>query len=218
MKKTAFVLILLPLLMLFGACGRTYDYTAHLSEVRRDIFRAETEAFTLTLSCIEREHPYASDGVTCPISRSMEVVLVPADRGDASYRVFLAGDAAWGGEMSKRNIEDDWYYSESIEVFPETSVSLSVERNGETTEISATSVKNEDTMSAEEALKIAVEHEKEAIKRMTADGAFQGEFRVRLLRREVNYYYVGIVSKDGKTISLLLGAESGEVLARREAS
>jgi len=39
---------------------------------------------------------------------------------------------------------------------------------------------------------------------------------VRLLRRNTNYYYVGIVDTDGKTISLLLNSETGEVLARRE--
>lgn len=38
---------------------------------------------------------------------------------------------------------------------------------------------------------------------------------MRLLRRDKNYYYVGITDCTGKTISLLLNAETGEVLARR---
>ena len=215
MKKHAFAVILLPLFLLLAACGGSYDYTKHLSEVKRDVFFAETEAFTLTLSCIEREHPYASDGICCPLTRLMEAVLVPKEKEEAAYSVFLEGDA-WGGEMSRRSVEDDWFYAESVHSFPEKQVSIRLERDGEIVEISATSVKNEHTMSAEEALEIAVGHEKEAIGRLTEGGVFQGEFRVRLLRRNVNYYYVGIVSKSGATISLLLGAESGEVLARRE--
>lgn len=43
-----------------------------------------------------------------------------------------------------------------------------------------------------------------------------GEFHVRLLRRDANYYYVGIVDGKGHTISLLLDSETGETLARRE--
>lgn len=214
--KKILIAFLLPLTLLAAAsCGGGYDYSAHLSEVKRDIFRAETEGFVLTLSCVEREHSYASDGIRCPLSRLMEAVLVPKDGAEADYAVFIEG-LSWGGEMSKRTVESDWFFSESTESFPEKSVSLRLEKDGESSTVLATSVKNEGTMSAEEALKIAVAHEKDAVKRLTEGGVFQGEFRVRLLRRDVNYYYVGIVSKKGETISLLLGAESGEVLARRE--
>ena len=73
-------------------------------------------------------------------------------------------------------------------------------------------------MSAEEALEIAISHEEATVSSLTKDGVFQGELRVRLLRRDVNYYYVGIVAPNGKTVSLLIGAESGEVLARRESA
>ena len=51
---------------------------------------------------------------------------------------------------------------------------------------------------------------------MTQNGKFNGEFRVRLLKRDKTYYYVGIVGKDGGELSLLLDAESGALLARRE--
>lgn len=218
MKKFRFTVILLPLLLLACAsCGGSYDYTKHLSEIKRDIFRAETEAFTLTVCCVEREHPYASDGVTCPLTKIVEAELVAKDASGTDYSLTIP-ELSLGGAMSRRTVENDWFFSQSVEKFPEKSVSVTLEKDGETFELLATSVKTEATMSAEEALKIAVAHESEAIKRLTEGGVFQGEFRVRLLRRNVNYYYVGIVSKSGATISLLLGAESGEVLARRETS
>ena len=216
MKKFAYALLLVPFLLFLAACGGGYDYTKHLSEVKSDIFRAETDDFSVTVTCISREHPYASDGITCPLSDLVEIVVIPTDKADADYSVFLLGDCEIGGEMSFRSVEDDWFYSESITEFPKGSVSIRLERGEQKWEFLATSVKNEATMSATEALKVAVEHEKEAVDRLTENGAFQGEFRVRLLRRDVNYYYVGIVSKDGNTISLLLAAESGEILARRE--
>lgn len=219
MKKPFFAGAALSLLLLLplAGCAKPYDYTLHLSEIKRDIFLAETAQFGVTLSCVEREHPYASDGVTCPKSMLMEVVLTPVDRSIEGYTVTIT-DGDWGGEMSFRSVEDNWYFSAGCDSFPAQEVSVSVEWEGGKTEILATSIKNEHTMSAEQALQIAIDHEEETVKALTKDNVFLGEFRIRLLRRDVNYYYVGIIAPSGKTVSLLLGAESGEVLARRESA
>lgn len=214
MKLARFRLLLIPLLLpLLAACGGKYDYSRHISETRSDLFLASSEEFSLTLACITRERPYASDGVACPSVSYAEIVLTSETAG-GEYSVFVGED--WGGEMSYRSLTGDWYFSRDLAEFPRNTVSIRVERDGKTWELAATSVKNEDTMSVSEALEIALEHEKEQIKRLTNGGVFHGEFRVRLLRRDVNYYYVGIIGQDGRTISLLLGAESGKVLARRE--
>ena len=91
-----------------------------------------------------------------------------------------------------------------------------MEWEDEQREIVATSVKTENTLSPEKALSRALTNEKATLERMSSNGSFQGEFYVRLLRRDKNYYYVGIVDRDGNMISLLLDSESGEVLARHE--
>lgn len=217
MKKRIFLFIVpfFALIALSG-CAKKYDYTAHLSEVKSDIFLASTEDFSVTLACISREHPYASDGIACPRSDVGEITLVSKTGAQTGFSVYVVGETEWGGEMNFRSVEDDWFYSESLSSFPEGAVTLRVEWEDGSCEIEATSVKNEGTMSAAEALEIAVEHEKDYVDRLMQNGTFDGEFRVRLLRRDVNYYYVGIVSKDGRVLSLLLGAESGEVLARRD--
>ncbi len=219
MKKKFFALTCalacaLPLFLLLAGCGGKYDYAKHLSEIKSDIFIAETEEFSVTLSLSEREYPYADDGIVCPRSKLAEISIVAEENAD--YSVFVTGETEWGGETSYRNVRGDHYYSQGLETFPEGSVTMRIEWGEEKREIVATSVKTEKTISAEEALQFAVAHEKDAIARMTTDGVFGGEFRVRILRRDATYYYVGIVDKTGKTISLLLGSETGEVLARRE--
>lgn len=204
----------LPLFLLLAGCGGKYNYAKHLSEIRSDIFVAETEEFSVTLSCTEREYPYADDGIACPKSKLAEISIVA--KISADYSVFVTGESEWGGETSYRNVRGDHYYSQGLETFPERSVTMRIEWGNETREIVATSVKTEKTITAEEALDFAVGHEKEAVARMTQDGVFGGEFRVRLLRRDATYYYVGIVDKTGRTIALLLNSETGETLARRE--
>ncbi|MDE6676593.1 MAG: hypothetical protein K2K12_02635, partial [Clostridia bacterium] len=64
MKKSyASFMLILAMLPALTACGG-YDYTAHISEAKSDLFCAETDEFYVTLACVEREYPYASDGIT----------------------------------------------------------------------------------------------------------------------------------------------------------
>ncbi len=221
MKRKHKLLFLLPLLLLpaLAACGGGYDYAAHLSEVRSDIFCAETEEFSVTLNCVLREYPYAADGVASPMQRLVEISVSPAENTAEEYGVYVLGEhgeALLGGEASFRNFAGDWYFSQSVENFPKQSVTLRVTWGENVRELVATSVKSETTLGAEEALACAVEAERELVDRLTEDGVFRGEFYVRLLRRDKNYYYVGILDRAGGVLSLLLDGETGEVLARRE--
>ncbi len=216
MKKSIGCLILgLSLLPLFSACGK-YDYLAHLSDVRSDIFLAETEDFTLTVSCLERERPFAADGIAAPRGKTVEAVLSEKVPSGAEYELYFLGDTPRGGDMSFRNVTDDYYYSRGVSEFPQGAISLRVVKDGAGTELVATSVKNEATLSPEEALDSAIKAEKETVDPLMQGGIFHGEFHVRLVRRDKNYYYVGIVDERGGTTSLLLDGESGAVLARRK--
>ena len=145
----------------------------------------------------------------------MEVSLVPAKSQICDYEVYLLGETTWGGETSFRTYAGDYFYSESVRKFPEGSVTVQIKWEDETRELTATSVKNEKTLSVNEILEYAIKAEKETVKQMTRDGNFLGEFYIRLLRRNINYYYVGITDLNGTTVSLLLDSETGEVLAKR---
>lgn len=198
---------------LLSACKKSPDYFSYVSEIRSDLFTAQEEEFSLTVACISREYPYNCDGIKAPLSDLIEITL----EGNADeYSVYLMGDEHMGGEMSFRNTRGDFYYSQGVKSFPEGSVSLRVEWEDTSREIVATSVKSDRTLTCQEALAHAVDAEKSIIQSMSDKTAFRGEFYVRLLRRDKNYYYVGIVDRNGKTISLLLDGESGEVLAKHE--
>lgn len=205
--------LLTAFLPLLCACSGI-DYEDYLSESREDVFLAQTESFSLTVSCTSREYPYVSDGIACPKSKVVEVSLIPLDPAASDYEIYLP-ETGIGGEMSFRTYAGDYFFSEGVESFPQNSVSVKIVCGGETSEVRAGSVKNDKTLSVSEALSRAVRAEKKTVDALTQNGNFLGEFYVRLLRRDANYYYVGIVSRDGTTISLLLAGESGEILARR---
>lgn len=197
-----------------SAC-KEVDYSLYISDERSDLFYAETEQFTVTVSCIERERPFLLDGLVSPRSKTVEVVLAEKEEEGAEYELYFLEDMPRGGEMSFRSVSGDYYYSRGVEEFPSGTVSLRVIKGEETVELAATSVKNERTLSSEEALRFAIASEQEKIDQMS-EGGFSGEFHVRLLRRDKTYYYIGIIDRQGDTTSLLLDSETGKVLARRD--
>ncbi len=213
MKKFFCTLLLLPAaLPALSACG-SYDYSAHLSEVRSDVFTAQTEEFSLTLSCVTREYPYCSDGVAATKSALIEISLV-SELPAAEYSVQLK-ESGVGGEMTFRGARGDYFFSAGVTQFPEERVTLLLRCDEEEREVQLRSVKGKDTLTCKQALSAAVNAERALIDRMTREGSFFGEFRVRLILRDIPYYYVGIVGEDGREHALLLDAKSGEVLARR---
>lgn len=215
MKKSLRVFFTVFLLFPALTACKTIDYTLYLSDVRSDLFCAETEEFSLTLSCVSREYPFALDGVASERTNLVEITLTDLGTNGADYEVYVLGDTVWGGDMSFRNVYNDYYYSRGVDRFPERSVTIRVKRNGEAREITATSVKNEATLSLDDALDKALTAEAETMQRLTTGGVFAGEIALRLLRRDKNYFYVGITDTAGQTISLLLDSETGETLARR---
>lgn len=202
--------------LLTAAACAPYDYSDRLSEVRSDLFIAETEDFTLTLACVEREYPYADDGIPCPMTKSVQITLAPAGTPADEVTISVGeGAAQWGGDASFRTAYGDFYLSQGVDAFPEGSVNVTVTYGGTEHTLAATSVKNEETLSPGEALAKGIAAEKKTMERMRKNGVFCGELCVRLLRRDKNYYYFAIT--DGtERISLLLDGETGEVLARRE--
>lgn len=203
--------LLLPLL---AGCGK-YDYAAHISDERSDLFLAECDDFTVTVSCVSREYPYLCDGVAATRSDLVEATLAERSPSGAEYEIYFLEDVPRGGDMTFRSVTGDFYYSRSVETFPTGSISLKIVKNGAPTEIMATSVRTEKTLSCGEALSKAIEAEKPAVEKLMRGGKFCGEFHVRLLRRDKNYFYVGVISEQGDILSLLLDSETGKELAKR---
>lgn len=208
------LILVLSLPMILTGCTRI-DYFDYVSDERSDLFCAETETFSILISCVYRERPFLTDGVVSAKSKTVEAVLTEKEASGQEYEIYFLEDVPRGGEMSFRSVSGDYSYSRGVEEFPSDSISLRVICGDERVELMATSVKTEKTLSVREALEYAVEAEKETIDRMST-GEFCGEFHVRLLRRDKNYYYIGIVDTEGGTLSLLLDSETGAVLARRD--
>lgn len=203
------VVILFPLL---AACKQE-SYAQYVSEIKSDVFCAQTEQFSLTISCSSREYPYADDGVPCPMSNVIEATLTPVNRVSGDVAVYAA-DQSWGGEASFSSVHGDYRFSQGVTSFPAQTIDVTVTWGNETYTIAATSVRTKDTLSPDDALDVLVKNEHETLSRMYKEGVFCAEIRIRLMRRDKNYYYTCVTNQETQ-ISLLIDAQTGEILARR---
>ena len=81
----------------------------------------------------------------------------------------------------------------------------------------AESVKNENTLGVSDILKSIQKAEPDRISALSQNGTFAGEIYVRLVYKDGEcFYYAAISDRSGNTYSMLIDADSGEILATRE--
>ncbi|MBQ8885215.1 MAG: hypothetical protein IJY62_02440 [Clostridia bacterium] len=214
-----FFLLLATLLfaLCFSACSKETDYFSFVSENRSNIFLCKTEDFSLKIHAVERENPYSPDGVPRESSPRTEVFLIAAETTDAPVLTLIVNGKEFGGDMSFDNAKAEYYYSCTLDVSHLASIPVRLEYKGTMVETNAVSVKTQTSLSSREILFSAINAEREKINTLTDKNGFAGEFYIRLISEDGLYYYVGIIDRNGKVLSMLLSAESGKVLAKREA-
>lgn len=209
-------LFLVCLLPLFASCKKEIDYFDYVSELRSNIFLAETDDFSLRVYAVEKETPYVSDGVPMETSKRIEVYLV-APSGDKTCNLsFTVFDKAYGGEMSFDNVKAEYYFSCTLDVSELTELTCHIEYGEEEMELCALSIKTETTRSPKQILEDLKNGESELFSSMTDKYGFTGEIYIRILYEDFPYYYVGVIDRNGKTNAFLLNGETGKILAKRE--
>lgn len=202
--------------LLFSSCKAQTDYFSRVSENRSNIFLCGTENFSLKIYAATRENPYVADGVPREPVPKTEVFLTAAETTEAPVIALAVNGREYGGDMSFDNAKTVYYYSCTLDSSECVSIPVRVTYKGTTVETNAVSVKTETTLSPRAALETVLKSESEKINSMTDKNGFAGEFYIRLICEDELYYYVGIVDRNGKILSLLLNAESGKILAKRE--
>lgn len=197
------------------ACKKQIDYFSYVAELRSNVLLAETDGFQLRIYAVEKEYPYACDGVKRETSARTELRLL-APSGDKTYTVaFCVNDATYGGEMSYDNVRAEYYYSCSLDVSTLTQIDCTLKSEQNEWQFCAKSVKTENTLSPQAVLAKLQETESEIFASLTDKYGFAGEIHIRLLYEDFPYYYVGIIDRNGNTTAFLINGESGKVLAKR---
>ncbi len=215
---TKFFLICIALLcaLSFVGCKKTLRYENYVSELRSNIFLAETETLSLRVYSVNKETPYAADGVPQETSQRTEVYLV-APTGDKVCTLFFTVDGKeYGGEMSFDNVRAEYYFYCTLDTSTLHEIVCKITYGDVESELTATSVRTENTLSAGEILNGLLSVEKPLFDGLTDKYGFAGEIYIRLIFEETPYYYVGVIDRSGNITAFLINGETGKILAKRE--
>ncbi|MBQ7924498.1 MAG: hypothetical protein IJ329_04240 [Clostridia bacterium] len=219
-KRLLYVTLLLSLVFFsffFSACKKSkINYFSYVSELRSNIFYAETDGFSLRIFATEKEYPYSSDGVKRDTSVRTEIYLF-APSGDKTTAIsFSIDETPYGGEMSYDNVKAEYYYSCTLDVSALSQIDCVIDYGGKTLEFCAQSVKTENTLTPQTVIEKLQESESELLASLTDKYGFAGEIYVRLLYEDFPYYYIGVIDRNGNTTAFLMNGETGKILAKRQ--
>lgn len=200
----------------FGACQRKTDYFSYVSELRDNVFLGECEALSIRVFSLIKESPYLTDGIPCETNVRTEVYVNAPSADKACAISFSVGENTFSGEMSYDNVKGEYFYAEPVSSADLSSIEFSVTYGENTYTITANSVKESLTLTPKDALNIVVDAEPELFSSMTDKYGFTGEIYMRLIYEETPFYYVGVIERNGQVTALLLNANTGKIIAKRQ--
>ena len=214
LKSFLLLLALLAVAVLSG-CKKDFNYLPYVSELRSNILLAQTEDFSLRIYAVTKESPYIPDGIPHECNTRIEAYLTAPEGKDACHFYFTFDEREYGGEMSYDNVKAEYFYACALDISKVETLPCRIEYGNETLDLNALTIRQENTLSAQEVLDTLKETEGELFESLTDKYGFAGEIYIRLIYEENPYYYVGIIDKNGKINAFLLNAQTGKLLAKR---
>ncbi|MBE7080256.1 MAG: hypothetical protein E7371_03355 [Clostridiales bacterium] len=200
---------------LFAGCKSAMDYAPYVSELRSNIFIAEAEGLTLRIYAVEKEIPYQADGIPRECTARLEAYLHAPEGNKQCQIAFTFQEEHFHGEMSFDNVKAEYFYSCTLDVSTATELPCRIEYGEQTIEMTARSVRGENTLYSKDILSVLKSEEHELFTAMTDKYGFSGEIYIRLIYEDSPYYYVGIIERNGMVHAFLINAQTGKILAKR---
>lgn len=215
---TALLGILFALFTIFSlsACKKSVDYNDYVSELRGNIFLAETDGFFLRVYSVLKESPYATDGIPQETSHRTEVYLVAPEGNEVCNLTFTVNGQEYGGEMSFDNVKAEYSLSCTLDTSSADALPCRITYGTQEIELTAESVLRNTTLAPKAVLQSLISTEQELFSSMTDKYGFTGEIYLRLIYEDSPYYYVGIIDRNGNVTAFLINAETGKILAKRQ--
>ncbi len=208
-------LALLGVFLFVGCKKQNIRYDQYVSELRSNIFLAETETLSVRIYSVTKETPYVADGVPQESSPRTEVYLVAPEGDEVCALTFTVGGKEYGGEMSFDNVRAEYYFYCTLDTSALREIVCKINYGGTECELTATSVRTESTLSPSAILNGLLVAEQPLFAGLTDKYGFSGEIYVRLIFEEKPYYYVGVIDRNGNITAFLINGETGKILAKR---
>jgi hypothetical protein len=203
-------------LFLLSGCKHETNYFDYVSELRNNIFIADTEDLHIRIYSVVKEYPYATDGIAHEKTARTEVYLLAPD-GAQNYTITLyIEDNEYGGELAYDNVKGEYFLSFTLDCAHLQEIACNLSYGETQIQFTASSVLQEDTLTPQNILLNVQQYSPDIFQDMSDKYGFCGEIYLRLLYEDAPYYYVGIFNRKGEITAFLVNATSGKVLAQRK--
>ena len=228
MKKVLLILTAILSMIAFVGCGSSKknetNFNNHLIEIRNNLFAGEDDTYYATVCTGEREQDYALDGVVGNLVPFGIVTLARLDNerlGSDEYPFTLIVN----GENVTGCLEKSPYdntYSADIEqvIADDAEIELKLVVDGNNVSQTLTNVSSSFGVDKDRAITIACDELSDSIKNISNEKGSVSEAFIKILKDysgESNryYWYVGIISPEGKTSGVLIDANSGDIISKK---
>ena len=228
MKKVLLILSLLMCAVAFVGCGSgkkaETNFNNHLIEVRNNLFVAEDDTYYAIVCTGQREQDYALDGVVNELVPFGIVTLARLDNemlklDEYPFTLVVNGENITG---SLEKSPYDNTYSADIEqvIADDAEISLQLVVDGNNFSQTLSNISSSFGVSKDRAISIACDELKDSVKGLSKEKGNYSEAFVKILKDysgESNryYWYIGIISPEGKTSGVLIDSTSGDIISKK---
>ena len=228
MKKILCILSIALCGVLFVGCGSStksqIDFKEHLIEVRNNLFAGQDETYYATVCTGEREQDYALDGVVGEMVPFGIVTIARLDnemlKKDSYPFTLVVNGENITGSLEKSPYDNT--YSADIEqvIADDAEVSIQLVLDGTNVNQNLTNISSGFIVDKDKAVEIACDELRDSVRMLSKEKNNLSEAFVKILKDysgEGNryYWYIGIISPEGKTSGVLIDSASGDIVSKK---
>lgn len=219
-KKISFIIVVVLTFLSVGACKENIDLSMYVSQNRKNIYIGESENYTVTAYCEERENPFVSDTFVGVLNNIITIKIDGKNaKIDGEKVKFSIDEKEYNSPFNYNPINGKYTCEIIVDKLPKTpSIILTVYKEegvSENVEIFA-KLKSE-TLSSEQILQSVSNYDNQTISRLFRAERVVCEIHIRLLYDDdKNYFYVGFIEEGGKTTAYLVDGKTGKILATKK--
>lgn len=226
MKKFLCALTIALVAVMFVGCGKEKKavdtINNHIIEVRNNLFVGSDEKYYATFITGEREEPYALDGVVNSRVPFGIVTLSSVDNAELDNTeygfVLTIGEEEKTGKLQKSPYDNTYSADIGISAPDDAEIKLAVTVDGHKFEQTLYNESKNFKISQSDAINIVGKALANEIDTMLNEGSVEAMIKIlKDYSGETNRYfwYVGIVSSNGKTIGVLIDVNTGEIISKK---
>ncbi len=212
-------LVCVVLVLFFSiSCKENVDLSIYVSGLRVGIYEGVTDEYKITVYSETRESPFLLDGF---VGENKNFLTIKLDKETGScdgVSVLISyDDYSCNGVFDYNPLNGKFTCEIEVPKLPTNSNILATIKSEELEKsCELLTQKQASTIDYKTALNSLKKAEPDLIKELFENTNVATEIHVRLIAEEgKNYYYIGLVQKDGKIKAFLVDGKEGKILAQR---